>query len=115
MATNIKALTVALHDKLATIPLHQPIHYRYVGMVEQPEVYALMGAPPWKDFPNPGPLQQYINTDSTSSKHWDAEAIHAAKKNVWDSQFNIKWAIINAMNEAILCQYKLAEGYCIGA
>ena len=105
-ATNTGALTVAQHDKLA----HQSFDSRYVSMVEQPKVYMLMDVPSWEDFPDPGPLWQYINSGSRSATQWDAEVIHAVNKNTRGSQSNIIWSIIDALNEAVSHKYEWAGG-----
>ena len=92
MTTDIHALTIALCNKLATITSHQSYEYWYIGMVEQ--VYALMDSPPCQDCMD-------IQDNFNSTQQQDAEAIYVVTKNIWDSQSNVCWAIINALNKAV--------------
>ena len=53
-ATNIRALTVDLIDKLTIVPSEQSADLGFSGLVEQGAVYALQTNVPWLNFANPG-------------------------------------------------------------
>ena len=53
-ATNIRALTIDLVDKLTIVPSEQSADLGFSGLVEQDAVYALQTNTPWLNFANPG-------------------------------------------------------------
>ena len=53
-ATNIRALTIDLIDKLTIVPSEQSADLGFSGLVEQDAVYALQTNTPWLNFANPG-------------------------------------------------------------
>ena len=53
-ATNIRALTIDLVDKLSMVPSEQSADLGFSGLVEQDAVYALQTNTPWMNFANPG-------------------------------------------------------------
>ena len=53
-ATKIFTLYTHLRGVLVESPSFQSTDHGYQGMVDFPKVYALTGAAPWIDFPDPG-------------------------------------------------------------
>ena len=53
-ATNIRALTIDLIDKLTIVPSEQTADLGFSDLVEQDAVYALQTNVPWVNFANPG-------------------------------------------------------------
>ena len=75
-------------------------------MVEQEEVYTLTGKLPWANFQT---LALFARTS------WTTQPIYMASKQIWDSQQNVRWAIIDAFNEAVPRKFKQTGGDHIGA
>ena len=99
-ATNIAALTLDLVGKLMTIPSKQTADLGYLGLVQQDEMYALATNVPWVPWPNPGPHQQ-TGTAWSLQQQKDAEVVFHSSKNVFDSEANVKRAVIEALNRAV--------------
>ena len=113
-ATNMQALCVNLVDKLTTIPSQQSAEFGYAGMVEQEEIYALNVADPWVNFPDPG-VHRTADGTLDSAEQRDTEVIFNANKKVFDSESNVRRAIIDGLNAAVPRQYKRSGGTSIGA
>ena len=103
-STNIRALTVDLVDKLTTIPSEQSADWGYSGLVEQDAIYALKtGDTAWQNWTDPGP---HRTTGGTSEQQRDAETTYEADKRVFDSESNVRRAIISALNISAPRQYR---------
>ena len=83
-------------------------------MVEQEEIYALNVADPWVNFPDPG-VHRTADGTLNSDEQRDAEVIFNANKKVFDSESNVRRAIIDGLNAAVPRQYKRSGGNSIGA
>ena len=105
-STNIRALTTYLSDRITSIPSYQSPEFGYMGMVEEKTVYALTGADPWVDFNNPGAYRDRTDGTASTVQQKDAEAIYLAHKAIFDSQTNVRRAVIDALNLAVPREYK---------
>ena len=96
-ATNIRALTIDLIDKLTIVPSEQTADLGFSGLVEQDAVYALQTNLPWVNFTN---LVQVPVTDPLWTREEIAANVllHAALKGCWDSESNMRRAINAALN-----------------
>ena len=83
------------------IPSFQTADFWYMGMVEEAAVYALTGADPWVDFPDPGAVHGHIDGIATATQQKDKEAIFISKKGIYDSHTNARHAIIYAINFSV--------------
>ena len=113
-ATNIQALCVNLVNKLTTIPSQQSAEFGYAGMVEQEEIYALNATDPWVNFPDPG-VHRIADGTLDGDEQRDAEVIFNANKKVYDSESNVRRAIIDEINAVVPRQYKCSGGTPIGS
>jgi len=103
-STNIRALTADLVDKLTTIPSEQSADWGYSGLVEQNELYSLKtGGTAWRNWANPGP---HAPTGGTAEEQKATETSWEANKKVFDSEANVRRAIIAALNIAVPKQYR---------
>ena len=112
-ATNIRALVVDLVDKLTIIPSEQAPDLGYAGMAEQEATYALSTNTPWTNWPNPG-AHRATDPNWTTTEQKDADVLYDANKRVFDSEANVRRAVISALNEAVPRKYKRAGGNAIG-
>ena len=78
-ATNIRALTVDLIDKLTIVPSEQTADLGCSGLAEQDAVYALETNVPWVNFRNPGQVPE-TNAGWTREESAAAVLLHAALK-----------------------------------
>ena len=109
-ATNIRNLEVALFERLEGMPSHQSPEFGYKGMAQQDLEYALdVPGIPWVNFSNPGEHRLADGT-LTADQQRDADAIHKAGRNVYDSQQCVQRAMVSAMNMAVPKQYKRTNG-----
>ena len=117
-ATNINAFKDTLVDVLLTIPLAQDEDHGYRGLVKSVEIYTLITAIPWRDWPDPGPTRRgtAINPHPTLGENLTANATRT-EQSVWvteSTQFmretNIQHAIINALNRVVPKSYRRAQG-----
>ena len=76
-ATNIRALTIDLIDKLTIIPSEQTADLGYSGLAEQDAVYALQTNTPWANFINPDQVPP-TNDAWTSEQSRVARNLHDA-------------------------------------
>ena len=113
-ATNIRALTVALVDKLSTIPSQQSVEFGYSGMVEQEEIHALNTTTPWANFNNPG-VHPPTNENLTPVQQRDQLGLYQASKEFYDSESNVRRATNVGLNAAVPRKYKRSGGDRIGA
>ena len=112
--TNIRALFINLVDKLTTIPSQQSTEFVYAGMVDQEEIYTLNVADPWVNFPDPG-VHRIADGTMDGDEQRDADTIFNANKKVYDSESNVRRAVIGGLNAAVPRQYKRSGGTSIGA
>ena len=113
-ATNIRSLVVNLVDKLITVPSQQTADHGYAGMVEQNELYTLRTNTPWVPFPDPGE-HATVDPAATDDANRQALIVYNANKKVYDSESNVKRAVIQALNTSVPRPYKRAGGQQIGA
>lgn len=75
-------------------------------MAEPINEYAIINNNTWVATNNPGDLP--TNTDITLSmaQQFNCNLIFLANKTKWDSQQNVKWVIIKALNRAVLQMYQ---------
>ena len=105
-STNIRALTTYLSDRITSIPSYQSPEFGHMGMVEEKTVYALTGADPWVEFNNLGVFCDRTDGTASTVQQKDAEAICLAHKTIFDSQTNVRRAVIDALNLAVPRKYK---------
>ena len=77
-----------------------------MGMVEEKTVYTLTGADPCVDFNHPGAYRNRTDGTASTVQQKDAEAIYLAHKAIFDSQTNVRRAVIDALNLAVPREYK---------
>jgi hypothetical protein len=82
-ASNIRALSEHLEQRLQTIPSQQSPDFGYLGLVQPAAIYALRTNVPWTDWPDPGPHSAAANTTAHLCTLYDAN------KAVFDSQQNV--------------------------
>ena len=73
-------------------------------MIDQEEIYALTGEPPWVNFPDLGFHRQADGLFDPVAQR-DAGAIFKDNIMVFTSQQNVKGAINDALNEAVPKSY----------
>ena len=78
-ATNIRALTIDLVDKLSMVPSEQSVDLGFSGMVEQDAVHALRNPTPWVNFLDPGQVP-ISDPGWTREQIADNIILHAALK-----------------------------------
>ena len=83
-------------------------------MVEQNELYALRPNTPWVPTPNPG-AHTTVNPAAMDDVNQQARIVYTANKKVYDSEANIKDAVIQTLNLSVPRPYKCAGGQQIGA
>ena len=98
-ATNIRARTIDLIDKLTVVPSEQSADLGFSRLVEQDAVYALQTNVPWLNFANPG--QVPVNDPGWTREEIAANVLlHAALKRCWDLESNIRRATNATLNLA---------------
>ena len=107
--TNIRALVQWYDQKLGSIPSQQSREHGYSGMTTQTEVYALKSNTPWRDTPDPGPHRPIDPSLNTAGQN-DAEVEFKFNKSVFDSEQNIKRAVIASLNKAVPKEYRRITG-----
>ena len=112
-ATNIRALVVDLVDKLTIIPSEQSAEFGYSGMVQHYEIYALNSNNAWEPWGDPGP-HRAADPNWTSQQQKDAEVLYESNKKVFDSEANVRRAVIAGLNAAVPRAYKRGTGTTIG-
>ena len=112
-ATNIRALTVNLINKLTIVPSERTADLGFSGLAEQDAVYALQTNVPWVNFINPG---QVPATDPLWTREESAAAVllHAALKICWDSESNMRCAINAALNKVVPRTFRRVPGGLVG-
>ena len=78
-------------------------------MTTQTEVYALKSNTPWRDTPDPGPHRPIDPSLNTAGQN-DAEVEFKFNKSVFDSEQNIKRAVIASLNKAVPKEYRRIPG-----
>ena len=90
-ASNIRALSEQLEQRLQTIPSQQSPDFGYLGLVQPAAIYALrIAEEPWTDWPNPGPHPPAANTTAQQN---NLKTLYDANKAVYDSQQNVHSAL----------------------
>ena len=112
-ATNIRALEIDLVDKLTMIPSKQSVDFGYSGKVEADVVYALKTNIPWVDWKNPGP-HVMLADNLTDTQITNIQEEYKARKMVWNSQSNVKRAIIAGLNLVVPCTYRRVVAGAVG-
>ena len=93
-------------------------------MVESAAIYALTANVPWGYWGDPGPTRQgteanphpdFPNNDMDADAARGEKAIWDANTAVFANQQNVRRAIIDALNQAVLKSYRYAAGANIGA
>ena len=107
--TNIRTLTKYFVKKLASIPSNQSRDHGYSGMIEQKEVYALKCNIPWQDAGDPGPHRKVDPQLNTAGQN-DATVEYNFSKGVFDSEQNIRRAVIAQLNQAVPAAYRRNKG-----
>ena len=112
-ATNIRALTIDLIDKLTMVPSEQTADLGFSGLVEQDTVYPLQTNVPWGNFANPGqvPLADPLWTREEIAAN---VLLHAALKGCWDSESNTRQAINAALNLVTPRMFRRVPGGLVG-
>ena len=102
---SIRALEQDLITKLGSLPSHQSREHGYIGMIMQPVLYARRSNVAWQDFPDPGP-HRTIDPQLNTAGQGDILVEWTWKKGVYDSEQNIKAAIIKGLNKAVPPEYR---------
>jgi hypothetical protein len=111
--TNLNKLERDLVGKLSTTPSFQSMEEGYGGMVEDVLIYALRCATPWVPRTDPGP-HRTINPENNTAGQADELVQYNFKKGVYDSQENVKAAVIAALNLSVPDAYKKVGGAGVG-
>jgi hypothetical protein len=85
-ASNIRALSEHLEQRLQTIPCQQSPDFGYLGLVQPTAIYALRTNVPWTDWPDPGPHPAAANTTAQQN---NLRMLYDANKAIFDSQQNV--------------------------
>ena len=101
----IRTLEQDLIKKLGSAPSHQSREHGYTGMVIQPMLYARRYNIPWTDFPDPTP-HRTIDLVMNTAGQVDLLVDYNYKKGVYDSEQNIKAAVIVVSNKAVPPEYR---------
>ena len=112
-ATNIRALTIDIIDKLTIGPSEQTVDLEFSGLVEQDAVYALQTNVLWVSFINPGQVPE-TNPLWTREESAVSVLLHAALKICWDSESNMGRAINAALNVAVPRIFRRVPGGLVG-
>ena len=102
---NIRALEQDLIKKLGSIPSHQSREQGYTGMIMQPVLYARRCNIPWQDFADPG-KHRAIDPQLNTAGQADLLVEWTYNKGVYDSEQNLKAAIIMGLNHAVPPEYR---------
>ena len=102
---NIRALEQDLIKKLGSIPSHQSRKQGYTGMIMQPVLYARRCNTPWQDFADPG-RHRAIDPQLNTAGQADLLVEWTYNKGVYDSEQNLKAAIIMGMNKSVPPEYR---------
>ena len=113
-ATNIRALTADLVDKLLTIPSPESTDLGYSGLVLSEEIYLLDSQVPWQGTVDPGPQFEIDVTWADIDKEQE-EIYYKRQKVEWDNEVNIRRAIVDALNKAVPKAYRRGTGTRMGA
>ena len=97
-ASNLRALSQHLEQKLQTIPCHQAPEHGFLGMVMPPAIYALRSDAPWEEWPDPGP---HPAAAETTAEQNNLHVVYEANKAVYDSQQNVRRAVTETLNAAV--------------
>ena len=101
----IRKLEQDLIAKLGSLPSHQSREHGYIGMIMQPVLYARRSNAAWQDFPDPGP-HRTIDPQLNTAGQADVLVEWTYKKGVYDSEQNIKAAVIKGLNKAVPPEYR---------
>jgi hypothetical protein len=110
-ASNLRALSQHLEQKLQTIPCHQAPEHGFLGMVMPPAIYALRSDAPWEEWPDPGP---HPAAAETTAEQNNLRVVYEANKAVYDSQQNVRRAVTEALNSAVPNAFRKPVGNQIG-
>jgi hypothetical protein len=111
--TNLNKLERDLVEKVSTTPLYQSKDEGYGDMVEDVMIYALRCATPWVPRADPGP-HWIIDPQNNTAGQADELVQYNFRKGVYDSQENVKAAVITALNLAVPSPYKKVVGGGVG-
>ena len=121
-ATNIKAVEDAIVEVVCAYPSQQSEDFGFQGMVQAPEIYALVCNEPWRDWADPGPTPRGTDANPhpdhpnglTTEQARAEKSIWEANKEVFFSQQNMKRAIIDTLNRVVPKAYRRLPGNGIG-
>ena len=108
-ATHIHVFVIKLAAVLISIPSHQSAAYGYTGVVEQREVYTLIGEIPWYNFVDPGPLQLGTDGSLGPARQADATAIYDTNRAYKDTENNIRCMVNAVLNHGVPDAYKITS------
>ncbi len=119
----IRIMEADLVDKLIAIPSQQSTELGYSGMVQHVDIYALQTNTPWTNWADPGitRIGTRVNPNADGSTNVaaavarDEQAIYDANRAVYDTQENIRRAIIDALNDAVPKNYRRGGANTMGA
>ena len=112
-ATNLRALTIDLVDKLSMVPSEQSADLGYSGMVEQDAVHALRNPTPWVNFLYPGQVP-ISDAGWTREQIADNIILHKALKGCFNSESNMRRATNAAINVATPRMFRRVPGGLVG-
>ena len=110
-ASNLRALSQQLEQKLQTIPCQQAEEHGFIGMVMPPAIYALRSNTPWTYWPDPGP---HPAQGGTTAEQNNIRVLYDANKAVFDTQQNVRRAVNEALNAAVPNAFRKPIGNQIG-
>ena len=111
--TNLNKLERDLVGKMSTVPSYQSMDEGYGGMVDDTAIYALRCATPWVAYPDPGP-HRVIDPSNNTAGQADELVQYNFKYGVYESQENVKSAVIAGLNIAVPDAYKRVAGAGVG-
>ena len=103
---NINAWVKYAIDILSAIPSQQSADHGYQGMVQHPNIYALVCPDAWEEWADPGPTRRgtvynphpQYGTNLTPEQIKAEEAIYEARLAIYKNERVVKQAVIDCLN-----------------
>jgi len=111
--TNLNKLERGLVEKLSSVASYQSTDEGYGGMVEDPTIFALRCKKPWVAWPDPGP-HRVVDPALNTAGQADALVQYNFKMGVYESNENVKAAVIGGLNLAVPSAYRKVAGGGVG-
>jgi hypothetical protein len=88
---------------MTAVASYQLKKHGHSGLILQPKVYTLQSPTVWVDAPDPG---VHIPVAGIATKQRNAQVVYNALCIIFDSKQNVRQAVCDALNKAILAAYK---------